>query len=236
MRKLAVIAALLSVVLLTMPLALARPNDNPGILPVGAKLYGKTYGEWAAEWSQWLIGIPAESNPALDTTGGFADVDQSGPVWFLAGTFGGSAQRTVTVPAGKWLFFPLDTYISWAPGDLGAAAFVAETFYGLDPDDLTAEQLIRLYASFNLVALVDLSCTIDGVQVQHLEQYRASSPAFRITDADLLDDFGIPPSDYADFAVSDGYWIMLAPPRRGQHTIHFTAGSFLDVTYYLTVK
>ena len=31
---------------------------------------------------------------------------QSGPVWFLAGTFGGKAERTCTIPSGKAILFP----------------------------------------------------------------------------------------------------------------------------------
>ena len=42
-----------------------------------------------------------------DTTGEFASLGQSGPVWFLAGTFGSTVTRTVTIPAGKTLFFPI---------------------------------------------------------------------------------------------------------------------------------
>ena len=46
-------------------------------------------------------------NPLLDQTGQNAALGQSGEVWFLAGTTGGSAERTVTVPPGKALFFPI---------------------------------------------------------------------------------------------------------------------------------
>ena len=46
------------------------------------------------------------------------------------------------------------------------------------------------------------------------------------------------------WGVDDGIYLMLAPPRAGQHTIHLTAASTgsalgdfaLDVTYHLTVK
>lgn len=36
-------------------------------------------------------------------------------------------------------------------------------------------------------------------------------------------------------AVSDGYYLMLAPLSAGQHTIHFAVADFLDVTYHVTV-
>src|SRR5919201_6517858 len=59
---------------------------------------GKTYGEWSASWWQWAAPVPAESSPITDTTGTRCGVNQSGPVWFLAGTTGGpSVTRQCTV-------------------------------------------------------------------------------------------------------------------------------------------
>jgi hypothetical protein len=213
-------------------------NPNPGVAPPNSQPHGKTYGEWGAEWSQWLVGIPAAMNPALDATGEFGDVDQSGPVWFLAGTLSGSAERTLTVPAGKALFFPLVSYLSWDTDDLEAAKDLAESL-GLDPDDLTTEELIRLYANANVDPGAELTLVIDGVALRDLRQYRADSPSFDILDTDLIDDFGLPISQ-PNLAVAAGYWIMLAPLPAGRHTIHFIAEEFdgsivVDVTYHLTV-
>jgi hypothetical protein len=43
-----------------------------------------------------------------------------------------------------------------------------------------------------------------------------------------------------DPIVSDGYWLLLAPPTPGLHTIKFKAatssGFALDVTYNLTIE
>src|SRR5437016_2320237 len=51
--------------------------------------YGKTYGQLPAAWWQWGLSVPAAVNPSLDTTGADAGQGQTGPVWFLGGTFGG---------------------------------------------------------------------------------------------------------------------------------------------------
>ena len=32
------------------PHGLADGNSNPGVLPIGSNAFGKSYGEWAAEW------------------------------------------------------------------------------------------------------------------------------------------------------------------------------------------
>src|SRR5262249_56510522 len=111
---------------------------DPRVYPTTEKVGGKTYAEWAAAWWQWGLGAPKDKNPISDRTGKFADRGQSGPVWFLAGTFGGKATRTCSVPAGKALFFPVVIQGQGGPcepGDQAAVARpeagVAGTGYGL---------------------------------------------------------------------------------------------------------
>jgi hypothetical protein len=245
-RPAALLAGLAVLALATSAVQPAGGADSPRprILRPPTEPYGLTYGEWAAEWWKWAAGIPAAQNPILDQTGEFGHIDQAGPVWFLAGTFGGDAERTVTVPEGKALFFPLLNSLWWAPDDLEFAAFVAEEFFGLDPDDLTDEELIRLVANFQIGTDDDsrFTLTVDGVQFSGLHKYRADSPGFLIEDTDLIDDLGIPIAE-DNLAVAAGYWVMLAPLPVGEHRIRFTThldhpffGEFeLDVTYDITV-
>jgi hypothetical protein len=94
--------------LLALTTQLVEAASKPPILPPTANAYGKSYAEWAAAWVQWGLPIPASSNPILDTTGALSAYGQSGKVWFLAGnTTGGLTNRTVTVPVGTPLFFPI---------------------------------------------------------------------------------------------------------------------------------
>ena len=174
----------------------AAQNVNHRVIPIHAKPYGLTYGEWSAAWWSWVVGIPAgdnfDENPILDETGEFGDIDQEGPVFFLAGSFGTTVERTLTVPRGKGLFFPIVNSLWWAPDDLPFAAFVAEEIFGLDPDDLTDEELIRLVANFHQdFDELEMTCTIDGFELSDLEQYYTDSPAFHITDTDFFDDLGV---------------------------------------------
>src|SRR5262245_47401786 len=90
-------------------------DPNPGVAPPTASPHGKTYGEWAAEHSRWLWPIPLGVNPGRDLDGSQCAINQDGPVWFLAGTFGGSVSRNCTIPAGKAIFFPLDAYFDDYP-------------------------------------------------------------------------------------------------------------------------
>src|SRR6266566_813262 len=76
----------------TLVLALATVTSfaqNARVLPLNSSPYGKSYGQWAVAWWQWGLGVPVTNNPVLDTTGEFAGIGQSRPVWFLGGSFGG---------------------------------------------------------------------------------------------------------------------------------------------------
>src|SRR6266511_4357873 len=90
--------SLLLAVLTAAPAALAQRQPNPGILPVDSNPYGKSYGDWGAAWWAWVLSIPGDQNPNFDATGEFCHVGQDGPVWFVAGNFGGVNTRTCTVP------------------------------------------------------------------------------------------------------------------------------------------
>lgn len=155
------------------------------------------------------MSIPADRNPLTDSTGEFAGEGQSGPVWFVAGTFGNSAERSFTVPAGKTIFMPVFNCI------FGAGVFDCDpTVPGVpcvvcDLQDTAAE---------NTEAIEVLDVTIDGQPLKDVRQYRASSPgAFSIEypENSLV---GVPAGTYFP-QVADGYWLMLAPLEKGVHEI-----------------
>ena len=60
------------------------------------KIHGKTYGEWSAQWWQWVRSIPdpdGHSNPLTSSEQVDCTIGQAGSVWFLAGTTGGAPVR-----------------------------------------------------------------------------------------------------------------------------------------------
>jgi hypothetical protein len=243
LTKWSIVTSLVAVVVLSAPPVVNGGNPNPGVAPVKSRPNGKSYGEWAQAWWTWATSIPADQNPVLDTTGQFAGVGQSGHVWFLAGTiFGGTIERTVTVPTGTALFFPALNALFWAPDDLDDAAFFAEQA-GLNPALMTDEELIRFIVGLSVEDPALLKVTVDGKELRGLEDYRAASDAFELTDTDLIDTLGGEIS-HPNLAVADGYWVMLNPLPPGQHTIRIQsaidegpfAGTASDVTYRLTVK
>jgi hypothetical protein len=224
--------ALAVVLAMAANLALAG-NPNPKILPIGSTPYGMTYGEWGDAWWQWVMSIPADINPVADPTGECAAVGQSGPVWFLAGTYGGAVERTITIPAGKALFFPIYNALWINVPELGDNPWSAEQ-----------EAMIRetLAGWVDAFGPNDLTCEIDGQPVADILAYRCPTPTGGAFMVDLpendvwgLGTLGLPlPGTYGP-SIEDGIYLMVAPFSKGQHTIHFTAGTFLDVTYHLTV-
>lgn len=213
-----------------------KGNPNPGILPVHANAFGTTYGELAIEWWIWAYGAPSGQSPIEDETGEDGYFGQEGKVWFLAGTTGDPeadpTTRYVTVPAGKALFFPIMNmcWVTYAdepgPGEEG----------------YTDEDEARFIMNWIMGMAYDLSCTIDGAEVQDVAEYRAESPTidFPILEGTVGQDVtGWEESGLYSFGMADGYWLLLAPLSEGEHVIQFSGshawGWSVDVTYFITV-
>jgi hypothetical protein len=230
------VTAILSLGAASTALAGKGNQENPGVLPPQSHPYGKTYSQWSAAWWQWVFSIATPNNPLLDQTGQNAGVNQFGNVWFLAGNFGGTSERTVTVPPGKALFFPIlnTAYLGFPCDDRNLTDCEADQ--ALEQANDVATLLSFITPSMDGATLV---CEIDGNPVRHLSAYRPESSAwYTLT---LVDDnvYGYPAGPYHP-CVDTGYYLMLAPLSAGRHTIHFTGansdGSFsLNVTYHLTV-
>lgn len=221
-------AAVLSVLAVS-GLGMGR-RANPGVIPVNSHAWGTSYRELAARWWQWALIPPLERNPILDETGEDQSFGQSGHVWFLAGNFGGTSVRNVTIPRGKAIFFPIiNSEWDTVPGFQNPLNL---------PDPLSVDD-IRAITSFFIDGNTS-SCEIDGRPVSDIQQYRVRSDLFSFDfGPGAADAFGYP-VEHVETAVADGVWIMLAPPSRGSHTIRFTASSphgfSLDVTYNITVE
>ncbi len=213
------------------PLARAAGNPNHLVFPLDSSPYGNTYGEWSAQWWQWLMSIPSATNPDLDTTGANCGVGQRGPVWFLAGTFGGTYTRSCTVPAGKALLITPLTQLD------GNSAFDCEP----TAPGLCIINNLRALAAESQDNPQELQVTIDGFALRHLSDFRVQSPIFTVTCPDGAV-FGIPKGTYT-LSNADGYWQLLAPLSPGKHTVHVrgkssvaTGGFVSDVTWSLTVE
>ena len=209
------LVALIAVVsaLAFLPVEADNGNSNPGVLPIGSHPYGKSYAEWGIAWSEWWLAIPAATNPIADDTGEHCDVDQSGPVWFLGGStgnaIGDSPDRDCTVPAGKSLFFPVLNITCWSPED-------GETLEDLIDCTTLLDFLDEEFT-------IELTVEVDGVAIEGVHDYRVGL-GFGVVDFPEGGLFG-PPGVRP--AVTDGWYLMLAPLSAGEHTISL-AGSIAE--------
>lgn len=208
----------------------ADNEKSPRVVPPDHRAFGKTYGQWSAEWWKWAFSLPVPNHPLFDATGAQCAQGQSGPVWFLGGSFTtGSAVRTeCEVPAGKAIFFPI----------LNAECS------NVEGDGTTQAELLAC-AKELVDPATNLAVEIDGHSIENLDAFRVQSPAFHFTlpENNFL---GAPagsciPSGGScvdNLAVSDGFYLLLRPLSVGAHTIHFHAsvpGFTLDIVYELTV-
>jgi hypothetical protein len=174
-------------------------------------------GELAGAWWNWAVSNPSplEGNykGGKKCEGEFVE-----GVFFLAGTTGGEATRTCTVPADTALFFPVVNVVC------------SEAFNDPTPYEECAGDIID-------AALADGEpyATLDG---KELKIRRVASGPFTFT---LPEDnvFGLAAGSYD--AAADGLWVYLPQGLEpGKHTVKFGGDFFggdfsLNVTYELIV-
>jgi hypothetical protein len=205
------------------------------VFSIDSNPYNVKYSDWTAKWWQWIVSIPANQSPGADTTGQYCGLKQEGPVWFLAGTFGGEQKRVCTIPEGKALFF---------------APINGECNYTENPDKKSEEDL-RQCAKALQDQVKTIIVTVDGINLENLNKYRIQSPLFTV-DLPKSNIFGVEPGPTK--AVSDGNWVFLKPLSSGNHTIYSVGSTGIlgatsaqgsdtgeppftsQVTYQITIK
>jgi hypothetical protein len=214
-----VAVAIVAAAMLT-PVTMASAQDN-GLRQDGQ---GK-HAQLTAQWWQWILEQPVTGNPNLDSTGADAADGQPGKgVFFLAGTFGGTATRAFTVPANTALFLPLLNNVGIAPKPAPQPK----------PNENQVPQLRTLFAAPTIDSVTELHVTLDGVSLLDSAS-RVKSPVFKFTEPDQ--DALLGPGTFT--AVSDGYWLFLAPLPPGAHVLNFggtSDGFTVDITDRITVQ
>jgi len=199
-------------------LSSAAAADDISVSP-DAAVAGKSQGEWSSLWWQWAGSFDDSDSPVADRTGRFCQSKQTGPVWFLAGTYG--TQRTVRtckVPKDKYLFFPLINYVVMPESGEACATCCAN--YTNEARNITD-------------APSDLILEVDGTRVERLQTYRQVSPACFDMGARSNPPQRIFPS------AANGYYVMLKPLAPGKHVLNFGGrlpGMSQAVTYTLEVE
>jgi len=227
-------------------------KKKPNVLPPHAYPFGMSYGDWSAEWWMWQLRLPATDHPAFSLDGANCADGQYGKVWFLTGAFTTEVpqnefntivRESCAVPTGKAIFFPI----------INIECSTVEDFpfqLILEGTDSNVDSCASKFVDGPFAVVEDISIEVDGDTLENPENYRVQSPVYEFYFDEPNDNILGVDCDSGNCVdmegVSDGYWIMLPPLSRGEHTVQFT-GSFrdsdtgdlifgLDVTYILTVE
>ncbi len=209
------------------------------LLPNTNALTDALYRSESKRWIRWALAQPFSTGAITDTTGAACGLDQSGPLWFLAGTPGGPAVRTCTIPRGKFLLVPLVNAWLTPPN-----AFV-DTPEELAAGDAFAEE----YLLWQDAHTCGLELRIDGVPVASpatlLQLGTLVLTPFSVT----LDDDNFQPGNPGGPRIATwtaGHYALLTPLAPGRHTLELAGARCEDdgvtrwfetsVRYELTVR
>ena len=189
----------------------AAAQSAPLLAPTKA-IAGASQEEWSKRWWRWALSFDDDESPVADRDGRLCALGQSGPVWFLAGTYGTARTvRSCRVPAGKTLFFPLINYVTFEPDDAD------------EPCVSLKQRAARLTPAPSGLVL-----EVNGRRFKGLEAHRqATRRCFRVFDDDDT------------MAAGNGFYVALGPLTKGRYTLNFggiLSGMSQAVTYTLDVE
>jgi hypothetical protein len=185
-------------------------------------------GEWlyrtlAKGWLKWAMGQPYSTGPIEDPTGASCGIDQRGPVFYLAGTDGGPAERDCDIPRNKALFIPLVNHWIIPPEEF------------VDTPEEMAEFIAFAESYFpeNRAYTCQLDLRLDGEDILADTAERDEEFWTEIYDPFpiVLDDdnFTGGPGGLFPAALTAGHYALLKPLSRGPHTLEL-AGVICDET------
>jgi hypothetical protein len=212
------------------------------IVRSNAAIAGESVSQWTGDWWTWALQSPANQNPLLDQTGAFANVNNNGPVFFIAGDFGGDVERSFTVPAGKPLLVPLlNAFDVEGPGIAPTIPGWKGTFEAEVNKALAGFQNGGGPNGFQ-PGVSSVFATIDGVPVKNPQSYLEKSGFFSmgpVQPGSLIESFGLADGTVLSPTKSVGYWLMITGLSPGEHTLEFGGieknGFSVHVTDHITV-
>jgi hypothetical protein len=187
-------------------------QQAPPLIPPTKSIAGASQEEWSKRWWRWALSFDDDEGPVADRDGRYCAEGQSGPVWFLAGSYGSARTiRNCHVPAGKTLFFPLVNNVT------------------IEPDDADESCASLKRRAAELTPAPDaLLLEVNGKRFNGLAAHRqATRRCFHIVDDDDT------------YAAANGFYVALGPLKKGRYALNF--GGILPslsqaVTYTLEVE
>jgi hypothetical protein len=202
---------------------------NPGVYSSNSSPFNVPYKEWVAKWWDNNVKLGAEEHPRDNFTPERCNLDQKqgDPVYYLPDNLSGEKERACVVPAGKAILAPQITGSCWDDNT--------------DPR-LKTEAGLRECSKegqeFGTVA-----ATLDGRELQGLEQYRVTSDVFNMTIPEN-NAFQSPSGTFP--AIADGFFVFLEPLTPGRHILELQQSNIDPVkpelnfasktTYILTIQ
>jgi hypothetical protein len=195
----------LAVALVALGAAPAANAADFRVLPPDSKPFGKTYGEWSAEW--WKQAVRQTGAPGTPFAAGQVNCAAMGTpdVVFLVGTTSVSPiQRSCTVSKHAAILLPaINGECSEAEGNGSTDA------------------ALRACAASLADAFTNVHVRVDGSALSGLDRFRFASPLFRFSPVagNVFDP--APPAAVNSPSVADGYWVMLDKLKKGTHRLVF---------------
>ena len=201
----------------------SQPASAYTILAPGSIVAGQSIADWTAAWWTWALQAPAATNPLTDSTGAFANVNNNGPVFFVAGTSGttGPVTRSFEAPVGKPLLVPMINF-----SDTEAAEIDLPTATLADRENAANVVVAGWLSAVNPASLF---ASIDGILVANPTQYLEVTGLFSMgpTQVGSLVESFDPRLVGAELSPTKaaGYWLMIDGLAPGPHTLQFGGSS-----------
>lgn len=185
------------------------------VIPPSTLVAGISQAALADQFYRWLLEAPGGSNnPLFDTTGAAAHVNNTGPVFLVAGSNGGGfVTRSFSVPENKPLFVPIVTTADIElPLSLDANSCLGKS----DPTACA----IAFLDTFPLTG--GLEAKLDGVDLvaDFTPFFQQSSTLQSFCPPSNDNIFGVPAGECGGF-VQKGYYIALDALSPGEHILEF---------------
>jgi hypothetical protein len=206
----------------------AQASSGGHLFSPSSHPFGNSFSEWNAKWWQWSV-QQTSSTPC--PTG------QSGKVWFL---FGSDPAPTFycTVPAGTGLLIPIIN-AEWSAAE-GPCGLPISTSAAVGSEDY-----LRACAKAYMNGVTHLQVIVDGVTLLDApaagSPYRVGSKQYTLNSV-TNNMVGVPPGPN-NKSVADGFYAMLQPMSKGEHTVRFLGTATIAGTpyapggiYHITVK
>jgi len=188
---------------LVLTVAALQPAGAVEILAPGSTVAGKSIADWTAGWWTWVFQSPSDAVPFSDPDGSLANLNNGGPVFFVAGTGGGPVERTFSVPAGRPLLIPMVNYFN----------------------TYDTEEVINAAIAAFPGSVTDLFAEIDGVPVADPFDYLEVTADFfsggLAQEGSWIASLGVPVGEDVFPSKSSGYWLMIDGLAPGTHTLRF---------------